>query len=183
MIAGRGFTLLEQMVCIAIIAVLSAIALPNFSELIDKTEADNFSRSLFHLMQYGRYTAISRKSNVVICQIEDLTQGDCILNKNWQHPYYVFIDGDRNRKLTLPTLASTGESDTKDVLLRAYPAKPDSATLITTRESFSFSPPGTTGNAGSMTYCPANPYHAARIIVMSSGRVRYARPEEISCPT
>jgi Tfp pilus assembly protein FimT len=154
------------------------LAVPNFRDLVDKTKANGMRDSLFHMMQFSRQAAINQSRTITVCQIKDLKKGECVLDKHWRYPYYIFFD--TNGDLIL-NRSSNGKTPA-DTLLRQYPAMSLEGDLYSSQKYFTFSPPGTTRHNGSLTYCPLNDHSSAsRIVVMRSGRVRYSKPSEIKC--
>jgi Tfp pilus assembly protein FimT len=154
------------------------LAMPSFSELIQKTRANEMRQSLFHMMQFSRQTAINHNRTITICQIKDFKKGECVLDKHWQFPYYVFFDANGDKILNL----NSNENNQADTLFRQYAAVGLDEDLHTTQKYFYFSSPGTTGRNGTITYCPPNDHgSAASVVVMRSGRVRYSKPSEIKC--
>jgi type IV fimbrial biogenesis protein FimT len=63
-----GFTLLELMVVLAIAAILTAVALPSFSRLIQANTVSNNVSILLADLRYARSEAISRGGSVVMCR-------------------------------------------------------------------------------------------------------------------
>ncbi|MBD9499202.1 GspH/FimT family pseudopilin [Pseudomonas sp. BGr12] len=61
-----GFTLVELMVTLAVLAILSTLAAPMFGDLIQRSKVDAASGELAHLLQYARSEAITRASAVTI---------------------------------------------------------------------------------------------------------------------
>jgi prepilin-type N-terminal cleavage/methylation domain-containing protein len=55
--AQHGFTLIETMVTIAILAILLGIAVPSFDLLIDRNHAQSSGKQLVALLQYARAQA------------------------------------------------------------------------------------------------------------------------------
>jgi len=64
---GAGFTLVEMMVTIVVLAVLAAIALPNFRSLMRRNAVSTQVNSLLADLQYARSEAITTRSFVSIC--------------------------------------------------------------------------------------------------------------------
>ncbi|WP_248799476.1 GspH/FimT family pseudopilin [Pseudomonas sp. MWU13-2105] len=62
----KGFTLVELMVTIAVLAILTAIAAPSFTSSIQKSKADSEASDLQRALNYTRLEAINRGVNVRI---------------------------------------------------------------------------------------------------------------------
>lgn len=61
-----GFTLVELMVAIAIFGILAAIALPNFSQMIQSQKVRGASSDLFGALIYARSEAIKRNTSISV---------------------------------------------------------------------------------------------------------------------
>ncbi|BBP79443.1 prepilin-type cleavage/methylation domain-containing protein [Pseudomonas gingeri NCPPB 3146 = LMG 5327] len=62
----RGFTLVELMVAVAVLAILVTVAAPVFTSSIQKTRADSEASDLMRALNYTRLEAINRGVNVRI---------------------------------------------------------------------------------------------------------------------
>jgi type IV fimbrial biogenesis protein FimT len=62
-----GFTLVELMVTIAVLAILAAIALPNFRSMIRRNGVSTQINALYSDLQYARSEAITTRSFVSLC--------------------------------------------------------------------------------------------------------------------
>lgn len=69
----RGFTLVELMVTIVIVAVLVAIGLPSFRNVIQRNRVSTASNDLLAGLAYARTTAINRGQLVSMCPSTDGT--------------------------------------------------------------------------------------------------------------
>jgi type IV fimbrial biogenesis protein FimT len=63
---NSGFTLLEVMVTIGIIAIVSAIAIPNYLSYLPKHRLNGGARDVYSAMQYARLKAVKERTPVSI---------------------------------------------------------------------------------------------------------------------
>ncbi len=63
---NSGFTLMEVMVTIGIIAIMSAIAIPNYISWLPKHRMSGATRDVYSAMQYARMRAVKEKTRVTI---------------------------------------------------------------------------------------------------------------------
>lgn len=101
-----GFTVLELVVTIAMIAVLVAIGIPTFDRMLTNSRLTASSNALVSSLQYARAEAVKYGDGVTICATAD---GIICANTNdWSIGWMVFTDADGN----------AGELDGSDVMLR-----------------------------------------------------------------
>lgn len=62
--ADKGFTLIELMVVIAVVAVLLTIAAPSYQKLIERNRLKEASQALKSDLQFARMEAIKRSRNI-----------------------------------------------------------------------------------------------------------------------
>jgi len=62
----NGFTMVEMVVTVAILAIMAAIALPSYTKLIANNRADSETNDLYQALNYTRIEAINRGLSVRI---------------------------------------------------------------------------------------------------------------------
>ncbi|MEB1608525.1 GspH/FimT family pseudopilin [Xanthomonas campestris pv. campestris] len=76
-----GFTLVELMVTIAVLAILMAIALPNFTALINGSRLTSQANELVASLQYTRSESVRLNRRVTLCPSSD--GANCSTTAGW----------------------------------------------------------------------------------------------------
>ena len=66
-----GFTLIELMITVSIIALLLSVVAPNFSTLIVSSNSNSAETRLAASLSYGRSEAVTRGVDVTVCASTD----------------------------------------------------------------------------------------------------------------
>lgn len=103
-IGMRGFTLVELMVTVAVLAVVIGIAVPSFTTIMHRNRLTAAANEMVSALQIARMEAIRRNRRAVLCPSID---GQTCNGADWSK-VLVFIDANRNSQAD-----ATG-----DVLLR-----------------------------------------------------------------
>lgn len=90
-----GFTLVELIVTIAVLAILLAVAVPSFISSLETNRISSFLQEASGAVRYTRSEAIKRNGVVTICASSD--QATC--TGTWNQGWIIFDDanGDGNR--------------------------------------------------------------------------------------
>ena len=90
---SRGFTLVELMVTIVVLAVLMGIALPSFRKVIVSNKLSSQSNELLAALQYARMESVRRNVHVTFCQSANGTS--CATSITWAG-WLITADSNRN---------------------------------------------------------------------------------------
>lgn len=167
MLRSRGFTLVEMLMTVAILAVLVTLAMPSWGKLTGKTQRSSAQAALSTSLNLARVAAASRRGPVVVCPSDDLLA--CTRTTQWHHGWIVFADPDRDG------VRSAGED-----LLSVQQALPAGTAVVSTtgRMRVTYSAEGfSPGSNLTLTVCSraSGATDAMALVVNNAGRVRSER--------
>lgn len=84
----KGFTLIELMITVAVLAIVVAIAVPSFTEQIRNNRSVSIANDFLDTISFARAQAASRPARISICASNNGTT----CNNNWTDGYIVFVD-------------------------------------------------------------------------------------------
>jgi len=90
----RGFSLLELMIVLAIIAVVSALAVPSLVSFIKNSRLDSESESLVVMINKTRQLAISSGRRAFLCRSDDVNTPACLTvtgDADWAYSKLVYL--------------------------------------------------------------------------------------------
>jgi len=84
---SRGFTLIELMVTIAVMAVVASIAAPSFSDMLKSYKLNQSTEQMMQALKEGRSRAAAARAMVVICPNknstgQEITVDQCLTSVN-----------------------------------------------------------------------------------------------------
>ena len=167
-----GFTLIELITVVAIVAITLTIALPTFSNVIQRTRVDTTIHLLGTDMAMARNTAVMRHSHVIVCPRD--AAGGCADDQDWSHGWMVFDDPDGNRQ----------PDAERDVLRVSEPPSGALLFLPASRPLLRYQADGRAANTNLTVYVCKDKRYAGKVVVNNLGRVRTERAggTESACP-
>jgi len=90
---NNGFTLIEMMIAVAIIAILMAIAVPSFQDFIRNNRISSEYNQMIATLQAARGEAIKRGTTITVCASTD---GASCAGTSWETGSIAFADIDED---------------------------------------------------------------------------------------
>ena len=159
----NGFTLIELMISVSIVAIVAAIVIPNFNEFIVRMRVDNEISQLHRLLLTARNSAINANRDVTLCPIDN--NSHC--TTDWQNNIIVFVDINDD---------SIYSPELNEVIIRIKSSAKinDKLQYGLFRKKIKFAATGRTtgwGSNGTLKYCPEHNTELSRaIVIATSGR-------------
>jgi type IV fimbrial biogenesis protein FimT len=173
----RGFTLVELILVFLLVGILTAVALPQFSTVLNRARQTSAVNALTIDLNYARSEAVKRNQYVFVCpekpSKDSLKPAAC--GNDWNEGWQIVADIDGN-----------GAVDGNDLLLRAHDAV--AAIEITVGGNASnglrFNPLGLAGNINggpandtfSFEITSKSNQNKIEIIISHAGRIRINIP-------
>lgn len=170
--ASLGVTLLELMISVAILAIVSTIAVPGFSSLRHNAERTTAVNNFIHALYLARSEAIKRGAVVSLCKSGD---GLTCMNRapEWSTGWMVFVNDDRDEP---------PERDADESILAVYQGWP-AGHITSNRNAYSFRPYIQAVVNGTLLFCdPRGSAQARAIIISHTGRPRVAQRDASNKP-
>ena len=167
----RGFTLIEMMTAVFILAILVGLAVPSFREASLSSKLSGFANDIVASTQLARSEAIKRNVTVTMCA--SLNGATCVAPPaaGWHTGWIVLADA----------------GGLNEALVQHHPALPDEFRMVQTGgvASVLFPPTVVADNEVTLTVCRAEPEGSQeRIVTITAARnARVTTPTAaIDCP-
>jgi len=174
-----GFTLVEMLMALAVLAILAMQAIPSMAAWVSKVRLSSAADQFFQSLALARNEAIKRNTRTVVCK--SAAGSVCDLTGSWQWGWIVFVDVNGNAQV----------DDGDQILFRQAALggniRFDGNTNVA--KYVSYSPNGTSkmvGGAvqmGTFTICMASgtPTDARKLMLSKPGQVRVEKTVVESC--
>lgn len=106
-----GFTLVELMVTVAVVAIALAAGVPSMAEFIKNSRLTVQTNDLLASLHLARTEAIKRNARVTLCKSADTTACNTTAGTGWEIGWMVFVDA-----------ANFGNLDAAEVVLDSHAA-------------------------------------------------------------
>lgn len=156
-----GFTLVELIIAVAVLALLCGLALPSFSGLTRRLQADTLRLQLHAAMNRARTEAVVKRTLVGLCASSD----GATCGGKWGHGW-----------ITFSAARASGDPASPDHILHVHHRSPTPALVARgNRRRVFFHPDGSSRTANlSVTICLQQSVHS-KVIVNVGGRARSMR--------
>jgi len=180
----RGFTLIELMVSIAVLAILLGIAAPSFRSMTASSDLRGVSNELITTLAQARSEAIKRGGRVTVCMSAD--GAACIATGGWEQGWIMFNDNTHS--------GATAVIDAGETVLRVFPKSSNDIVVNGNMTYVSYSADGLSrlmnGGflAGKLQVCStatgiADSERARKLVINNAGRVLVSKPSvDSTCP-
>lgn len=160
----RGFTLIELMIAIAVLAVILTTAVPAMGRFLEQQRLTAKANGLVGHLQFARGKAISHNTLVAACPSSD--GRSCTGGNRWDNGWIIHLDPDK-----------LGQPARPEDVLRVVQASPEHVIHSGGRHRVRFRGSGVAyGTNLTIRVCARGNPHAARAVVVSNpGRVRATR--------
>lgn len=175
----RGFTLLELMIGLALLALLLTLATPPLRELITANRAAVHAQTLMASLFLARTEAVKRNRRITLCKSAD--GATCTTAGDWSQGWVVFVDE-----------TPFGARDPAEEVVRIQQGLGDDFTLRNSNAGnwYAYRPDGSALSSGGLVtgtfrICPGSDSAelAYRVITNITGRPRVAKGiGSLSCP-
>ena len=171
--AMGGFTLIELILTLTVLAILISLAVPPLHDFQQRQRIVSVANELVAHINLARMNAVTRAEVTIVCPSSDGQR--CSGGNRWEQGWIVFRDADRN-----------GQVDHAAEILRVGAGMSGLIMDSAGRTRIRYQPEGTAGGSNlTIKLCDRNKAdHARAVIVSNPGRPRVDDlPDRLRCPS
>ena len=168
---ANGFTLVEMLMVMALMAVTTALALPSFNHVLERQRTGTTIHLMTTALSSARHAAIKHARPTQLCPATD--NGRCIDSSDW------------SQAISLHLLDNSGSPVADPLLATAFPA-PESIRIISSagRKTVRFQADGRAAGSNIKLHVCTRGRVVGEITVNNWGRIRSAStPGTQTCPS
>lgn len=139
----RGYTMVELMFTVAIAALVTGLAVPNFRDFVMNNRAAEESNALVGALALARSESVTRGVPVSVCASAD--NATCANANDWSTGWIVFTDANA-------PIGSVDAGANPDTVLRALPALHTGSSLTATANFVSYAANGFLGSGAGVDF-------------------------------
>jgi len=124
----KGFTLVEMMVVVALLAIMASVAVPAYQSLIQNNRLSSTTNALLGGLQLARSEAVTTRTSTTICGA-NAAQNDCVDSTAWDNGALVRQGANLVRVIPWST-GVTATSSEKSLTYNANGTAASSATVV-----------------------------------------------------
>ena len=175
---ARGFTLLEALVVLAVLAVLLGLAVAGLQGMRERQQLQAEAEDFWNSLMLARAQALLHQQHVTVCAAS--AAGTCHAAAPWHGGWLVFVDANRNglREGDEPVLLQRAGSP---AAIRIFGNSTVSRIIGYGADGRSESLSGAF-QAGTVTVCTAGQGTGWQVVINALGRPRLEKTELSSCP-
>lgn len=164
----HGYTLVELLITLAVVAILSLNVFPNLSALIAQERTTVLTNSLAGALAYARSESVTQRKVIITCQSNN--GSECNRSENWHNGWIIFADKNNNK-----------QREAEEPLLRVYNAANNDTQLIFHGSGrgihyyMRYKPSGEAHPNGSFLICNPDNGVGNALIMTRSGRLRFSK--------